>query len=374
MIKFKKTYFQLFLNKASKTFSSVDLIEFVKRKNKNTLLSLTFLIFSFFVLHGCGGKSNYFGPGYGTSCSDYIIDVRPLYSHQTEGQEINGHITGEGVRDRFRVEEVILGVGGDTISLDLEFNVRQQASYNYNSSLLTVIGEGDDRSFDFTGGFRLPGTNTPFNLRWNQDRSNAITGVIKDAVRDGYKNLNESLGSYFPESISSPIGEISGNQARISLGRSDYIQEGDVFYIYPGTGGYGYNSSCHNRRRQGPALATASVLRVGNKQAILEITSIQNTQRQIQSGDIAEISQDTDIQSRYETIPQRQQDTSQINQTKRRSIKIGFVPRVILTYRDESRRNRFYGNRGDFYRRDISPFIRSALVREAREFGFQIVQ
>ena len=82
----------------------------------------------------------------GASCSDYIIDVRPFHSHQTEGQEFVGQITGEEL-DRFKIEEVTLGIGGDTINLDLEFNVRQQSSRF--SSVFTVVGQGNNISFDF---------------------------------------------------------------------------------------------------------------------------------------------------------------------------------------------------------------------------------
>ena len=183
------------------------------------------------------------------------------------------------------------------------------------------------------GGFRFPGTNTPFNFRWDQDRLGTIRGAIKEAVRDGYSKLDESLGSYFSESaVSSPIGRVSGNRAQISLGPSNSIQKGDIFYIYPGSGGRARNSSCHNIRRQGPHLATASVIGFIDEKAVLEITGIQNTRRQVQPGDIAEISPEVDLHSRYES---RQQDesSSQANQTKKRSLKIGFLPRVILTYR-----------------------------------------
>ena len=370
MIKLRKKYLQLFFDKFHKTFSSVNLKECVKRKNKDTLLGFT-LILSFFVFNACGGKSNDFGYGYGTSCSDYTIDVRPAYSDQTDGQTFTVDLQGEGVRDRLKVDGITGGIGGNTLRLELEFVIR-----NSYSQPVTIYGVGTARNLNFESGFKLPRIGSPFNFRYGQDPSGTIRNLVRDAIRDGYKNLNLSLADS-QQQISSTVSKISGDQILIPLGTSDYIQKTDIFYIHPGSGGYNYNSSCNNRKSTGPPLATASVIDINTKQAILQIDDIRNRQRQVKVGDAVEISPDIDIESRYKAAlnQRRDQNATQTNPNfKRRSLKIGFVPPVIITFRPHNSSDNFDRFRSRITRRNISPMIRSFLSREARNFGFQIVR
>ena len=253
----------------------------------------------------------------GSACANcVIIDARPFDFYSI------GKSTGR-MRD---IEEVILDVG-NTISLDLAFHLGH----------LTFVGQSDERSFDDTLFF-----NTPNNIL------DAVTGVVREAVRDGYERLNQYLvDSKLPEN--NIIVDISGNQVKI--GRSDYIQEGDVFYIYNDED-YNYNSPCTDGSGFKPHLAIASVVDISDKQTTLQIDEINNGCRQVQVGDVAHMSLDS-ITSKYEQAKK-----------EKRPLIIGHVPRVILFYRGDSYWARWV--------EDISPIIREALLDEARKFAFQV--
>ena len=262
----------------------------------------------------------------GSACANCIIDIYPyeidIYPYEFYPvAEITETLR---LRD---IEEVILDVGNvrNTISLDLMFNL--------NLNRLTFVGQSDERSFD----------DTDFNMQ------DTVTGIIREAVRDGYKKLNQFLvDSDLPES-SNIIVDISGNQVKI--GQSDYIQEGDVFYIYDRED-YNYNPSCISRDGFKPHLAIASVVDINGRQSTLQIDEVNSGCKQIQVGDIAALSLESKV-LKYEQAAQKE----------KRSLRIGFLPRIILLYRGGFR----FG-----WARDISPIIEEALLDEAGEFGFQI--
>ena len=144
------------------------------------------------------------------------------------------------------------------------------------------------------------------------------------------------------------IVDISGNQVKI--GQSDYIQEGDVFYIYDRED-YNYNPSCISRDGFKPHLAIASVVDINGRQSTLQIDEVNSGCKQIQVGDIATLS----LESRILKYEQAQKE--------KRSLEIGFLPRIILFYRGGGFR---FG-----WARDISFIVEDALLDEAGEFGFR---
>ena len=334
---------------------------------RNLIVLFGFLSLSFSIIIGCGsGKNNNFNLGFGGGCADYIVDVRPEYSDQTDGQNVTLDLTGDLLGP---VDGVQGSLGGNTIRLELSFLLRQ---FSNSVSTVQVIGVGESRNLQGDIGALFGGLGTPFGMRWEEHPSGTIADVVREAVRDGYKQLRESLGDQGlgQQQLTGTINAVRDDKIRIPLGESDYVQEGDVFNIYPG-GGFNSNYGCDNVRRSGPPLTTASVMDIDENNALLRMSVVQNRRRPVQVGDIVELSPEFDLESR---IPQGSAPRASV-------LRLGLIPNVFIVYRT-NRSNRFnnYNNYNNYYgnqrvmRRNITPFIRNFLTREAREFNFRVVQ
>ncbi len=358
------------------------------------LLSLSrirsfFILFSFLILSAvifisCGGKNNNFNAGYGNVCADYFIDVHPVFSDQTAGQNLTFDLTGRRLKP---LDGVGIGIGGNTIRLELSFTLRQ---FNNNSiSPPPVIGVGESINSTFNLGVLFK--QIPVGTRWAEHPSGTIADVIKEAVRDGYEQLrdileDESLGQ---EKLTGNISKAEGNKIIVPLGLSHHVQIGDVFYIFPG-GGYN-NNNCNTVRRSGASLATATVTQIKDERSLLEVSAAQNRRRSIQVGDIVELSPEAEFASRLQASGAP---------PKKNVLGLGVIPNIFIAYtphNDSSSFSNFlggygnnnnggygnnnngrygnsgyYNNRNRTIRRLITPYIKNFLTTEASDFNFRI--
>ena len=337
---------------------------------RNLIVLFGFLTLSVLIIIGCGsGKNNNFNAGYGNTCADYVIDVRPEYSDQTDGQNVTLDLASDLLGP---VDGIQGSLGGNTLRLELSFFLRQ---FSNSLGAFQVIGVGQSRNIRGDFGALFGGLGTPFGMKWEEHPSGTIADVVREAVRDGYKQLRDSLGDQGglgQEQLTGTVNAVRSDRIRIAVGKSDHVQEGDVFNIYPG-GGFNSNNGCDTVRRSGPSLTTATVVEIDNNNSILEMSVVQNRRRPVQVGDIAELGSDFDLESR---MPQGSEPRKSV-------LKLGLIPNVFIVYRTE-RSNRFnnnnnynnYNNYGNtrVMRRNITPYIRNFLTREARNFNFSVVQ
>ena len=372
MIKLKKIFETSYYN-FLKPFSPPHAKSIINHR-KSFYILFSFLIFSFSLLISCGGKNNAFNSGYSSMCSDYIVDVRPEYSDQTPGQSVNANVQGDRLGPIVKGGEI--NITGNTIRLELFFSLRQHSN---SPALLQVMGIGTSRNFQGEFGITLGPFSSPLGLGIEEHPSDTISQVVREAIRNGYERLRESLGeqgALGQQQLTSTISIVQNNRIQIPLGRSDYVQDGDVFYIYPG-GGYNNNyNNCNNITRSGPSLATATVIEIDQNESILEMGRVQNRQRSVQVGDIVELSQDTDFESRTQ---------GRNNEPKPSTLRLGYISNIFITFRtDRSRFNDRYNNNrlNDGYsygndritRRNITPLIRNFLLTEADDYNFRVIQ
>ena len=291
-------------------------------------------------------------------CSDYIIEVRPEYSDQTPGQSLNADVQGE------------TNITGNTIRLELFFSLRQHSN---SPILLQVMGIGTSRNFQAEFGINLGPLNTPLGVE--EHLSDTISQVVREAIRNGYERLRESLreqGALKQQHLDSTISTVLNNKILIPLGRSDYVQEGDVFYIYPGDNSH-YNG-CNTVRRSGPYLTTATVIEIDQNTSMLEMGIFQTSRRNVQVGDIVELSPYIDFESRT-------QGHNHNNEPRPNTLRLGFTPNIFIIFRtDRSRFNDRYSGVNNYYgndritRRNITPLIRNFLLTEAGDYNFRVIQ
>ena len=337
----------------------------------------SFLILSFSIIISCGGKNNNFNAGYSNVCADYFIDVRPEYSDQTNGQEFTINLTGDRLKP---LDGIQSNVGGNTIRLELLFSLR---TFRNSVGALQVIGIGESRNFSGDFGALLGNLKVPFGMRFEEHPSGTIADVVKESIRNGYERLRDALGDggLEQEQLKSTITKVGGDQILVPLGLSDHVQQGDVFYIYPGGGYNGNYGGCNTvRRSEQPSLTTATVVRIDDTSSILQMGTVQNRRRSVQAGDIVELSHDVDFESRIQGSGKPKKESV---------LKLGFIPNVFIAFRPSGYGNNRFNNgrnnnnnnynnnysRGNrVMRRNITPYIRNFLMSEAREFGFRIAQ
>ena len=142
---------------------------------------------------------------------------------------------------------------------------------------------------------RRPGTLATFKII-GVGESGATEDTVKEAVRDGYGQLRDLLEDF--RQPRSEINAVQDDRALVPLGRSDHIQEFDVFHIYPRVD---YYNACSDVSYSPlSALAIARVVRMDNTSSILEINVIPDGGRSVQVGDIVRLSSEIDFSSRLQ--------------------------------------------------------------------------
>ena len=246
-------------------------------------------------------------------CSDYIIDVRLIEFFELDGPQTH--------------------VGESMVRLELLFSLQHHNS----RAIFQVIGGGTAINFQ-----RI------FGSEFGRLTINAtISDVVKKTIRDGYRQLNELLKEQGLEEqpLTCVVNRVQGNRVNIPLGLN-YVQEGDIFYIYPKEN---YNS---NKSNLANSLTTATVIETNQNSSILEMNIIQNGGKSVQTGDIVELANNTNVEQRKNTL------------------KLSPVPNIFVTLRlteTSTHHNRLI-------RRNINPYINHYLATEASNFGFQVVQ
>ncbi len=272
-------------------------------------------------------------------CPDYIFNIRVEDFDQTPGRGVT--FNNDSLRGAFEL-------GGDATRLELSFLL--QRYNNSTPSLDPVRGIGTSISFQI--GRESIITDPESN---NDDLSRgveissfvAIADAVKEAVKNGYEQLRNEYerkrqqGFLQQQLITSTVIEWWDNKIQIPLGRSHYIQEGDIFNIY-GTRVRNYRNRCSIARLSTP-LTTATVVEIiDENNAILEI----NENSGVQFGDIVTLS--VDLESR--TIP-------------RRILKLESISSASIEFRSSD----------GTLTEDITSYIRYFLVTEAAD-GFQVIE
>ena len=262
-------------------------------------------------------------------CPDYMFNVRIEYFYQTP--------PGQNVNTRFAES---YGDVGETIRLDLSFSLQRYS--NLTPSIRSIAGLATAMTFTISDNDSLSGASVEgpgFTI---------VAYMIRDAIRDGYEQLRNEYeqkreqGFLQQQLITSTVSELWDNRIQIPLGRSHYIQRGDVFNIY-GNRVKNYRNHCGISRLHGPPLTTATVVEVIDQDnAILEV----NDNSVVQVGDI--VTRSVDLESR--------------SQASMRILKLS-VPRAFVA---------FHSSDG-ILTEDITPYIRYFLVTEAGVFGFQVI-
>ena len=302
-------------------------------RNSCILSSFTFLIFSFLV-----------SLGHAHICpSDYIMDVTPGYSDQFNGQSFiidfhNNTLKGpEGSQ---------MGITGDR--LQLLFSLRR---FGHPETVTQSIGSSGFENLDF-GTAEHP-------------EDTAIEDLVREAVRDGYRRLNESLQSLRERGLeelplkpfASIIIQAKGDRMIIPVGSLDYIRTNDVFNVYP-KDGYNYDE-CDTVRYSSPSLATARVVEQDRENSLLEIVAGNlNLGRSIQVADVVELSQTIDLESRMQMSNNNQL-------TKRTPLRLGDVSDIFISFKSTS---------DEYIGRDITHYIEQFLAEKAPESDFRLIQ
>ncbi len=248
-------------------------------------------------------------------CFDLIVDVRP-FDHQ-----IRNIFDSDDGPEGYLIDIPENRIGLER--LELVFSVRRPGS----SVTLDIIGLGESRNFV----------------------SRDISDIVQEAVRDGYVRLRDTL-RFEPRQPRSEVNVVRGDRVLVPLGRSDHIQEGDVFHIYP-RDDY-YNTCSDVSYSPLSALAIARVVEIDDNESILEMNIIPDGGRSVQVGDIVRLSPAIDFASRLQT------NTG----FGTRSVLQFNIPRIYVV--------RDTGNRKIWTK--ITRFIDGSL-NEAPNFGFQVV-
>ena len=290
----------------------------------------------------------------GYICADYTIDIRPEYFDQTDGQNVTLDLTG----DLLGPVDGLQGLGSKITRLELLFSLRE-LEYNI-PALLSVIGVGQSRNIqgDFSGIPLLIDNPIDFDMRRAEHSVGTIVDVVRETVRDGYESLNEGIDEgaieMFRPQLVSTVNSVEGNRIQISLGSSDYVQGGDIFYIYPNRSDEdGHYNDCY--LRYGTALVTARVVEIDEYNSVLELDGIvENVDRYIQVGSAVKLSDDINLTSRI-----------QESEIYRRSIlRLGSIPNIFVMYHNDKR----------ISLRGITPYLKEALAKKAAEFNFRFIQ
>ena len=253
-------------------------------------------------------------------CLDYILDVSPEGFDQKPGQSF--------IDIDLRQEE-----NTNRVKLKLAFALRQFDKLTLPSQ---VIGVGEISPFQFEE------INTP-SVFYGVEGQNIIMEAIRKAVRDGYSQLGEALKNRAlilePQLVGTVGVRGASNSFSFSLGRSDSVQEGDIFGIYSG--------NCHNPF--GPPLNEATVVIAHDYASIIEI---QGRDEGIQYGDTIALFNDIDLHARKPEDDQHQQ-----------LLRLSPIPDIQVALSLSS---------GGILRRDITSYVEKYLVEEAPDF-FRVI-
>ena len=229
-------------------------------------------------------------------------------------------------------------------------------------ALLSVIGVGQSRNFqgDFGGISLLIDNPIDFDRRRAEHSVGTIVDLVREAVRDGYESLNEARMSepLLTLNLIGTVNSVQRNRIQISLGSSDYVQEGDVFNIYLSRRRSGqfyspfYYNGCYTH---GTSLATARVVEIiDDYNSILEVENVkENADGDIQVGNIVALSDDIDLISR---IPGYE--------LHRNVLMIGRISTTFVKYHYQGR----------VMVRNITPYIIEILDNKAPEFNFRFIR
>ncbi len=296
-------------------------------------------------------------------CFDLIADVRPL-DHQirnlwdlVEGYQIDipgGDITRLellfGVRRPESPERVRQAIGiGKVRRVEVTENLRgyiRSVPMEYEVHLPYAT-----RNLQADLGALFDNSNVRFGFRFAEYPSGRITSyVVQEVVRDGYNKLRnileEPLGDDFrPRRPVSHVSAIQGDRILVPVGRSDHIQEADVFYVYS-RGDY---NACSSDVRS-LTLARATAVRMNDTSSILAINVALGGSRSVQVGDVVELSHEIDFASRL-----------QANTDFRTRRVLQFDVPNIYAFNDR----RVWIN--------VTAYIKHFLLTEASEFGFRAI-
>ena len=257
----------------------------------------------------------------GHLCLDYILDVRPEGFDQKPGQSF--------IDIDLRPEE-----NTNRVKLKLAFALRQFDELTLPSQ---VIGVGEISPFEFEE------INNPSSF-YGVEGQNIITEAIRKAVRGGYSQLGEALRDralILEPQLVSTVGVRGGrNRFSLSLGRSDSVQEGDIFGIYSG--------NCHNPF--GPPLNEATVVIAHDYASIIEI---QGRDEGIQYGDTIALFNDIDLHAR------KPED----GHTHQQLLRLNPIPDIRVTL----------SLSGGILRRDITSDLRELLAEEGLNSDLQVI-
>ena len=296
----------------------------------------------------------------GYVCSDYIIDVRPEYFDQTDENitlDLTGDLLGPVDRDQVSLE-------GYRVRLELLFALRE---FSNSVASFLVTGIGESRNIQGDLGTLFGGLDVPFGITLEERPFRiTITDVVKETVRSGYQKLRESLRDQglWQQRLIGIINAVSDEEIRVSLGRSNGVQEGDIFNVYPKLD----NNYCYRYYdRLTTATTTAMVVQVNEYHSILEVQSTQNGNRTVQRGDIVQIASDIDFASRI----------IQDSASRENVLRIGYIPNIVVSNRTNNEREESTDESSDEQDNDritiITPDIIESLIQEARDFGFRVV-
>ena len=283
----------------------------------------------------------------GYICADYTIDVRPEYVEQTEGENLTINLTGDSLEPS--------EVRAVRTRLTLLFSLMRHG-YNNLSGPFQIEGVGESRSFQFGLPPYISVEERPVG------DGDALADAVKDAVRDGYGSLNEAINKgeiemFRLQKLVSTVNSVQGNRIQVSLGSSDYVQEGDVFNIYlsrrRGQFYSSYYNGCYTPYAHGASIATARVVEIiDGYNSILEVENVrENADGYIQVGNIVALSDDIDLTSRI-----------QGNELHRYVLMVNPIPHTFVRYYDHKKR---------VTARNITGYLRYFVASEARDFDFR---
>ncbi len=269
-------------------------------------------------------------------CSYDVIRVRPEPIDQIDEQGLIINLTGDRLMSLDGAQSNI-----ETIRVELLFTIQLPG----RSGTFRVIGVGES---NFQINLEV---NDPIDYK--EHPSVAITDAVKESVRDGYRKLRDFLEEFVgPRQPISHISVLQGDRILIPLGRSDHVQEGDVFNVYPPA----EESVCIS---YSPSLATATVIEIDDSKSILEMNIVPNGRVVVRVGDIVKLSPDINFESRMKESNEP---------PKPNLLKFVSTPRIYvrLLFDDDGRVVAVL--------RNITPYIGNFLRIEGPGFGFHVFE
>ena len=267
-------------------------------------------------------------------CMSYdVIRVRPEPIDQIDEQRLIIDLTGDRLMSLDGSQSNI-----ETIRVELLFTIQLPG----RSGTFRVIGVGES-NFQTNLEVHDP-------IDYKEHPSVAITDAVKESVRDGYRKLRDLFVG--PRQPISHISVLQGDRILIPLGRSDHVQEGDVFNVYPPA----EEGACIS---YSPSLVTATVIEIDDSKSILEMNIVPNGRVAVRVGDIVKLSPDINFESRMKESNEP---------PKPNLLKFVSTPRIYvrLLFDDDGRVVAVL--------RNITPYIGNFLRIEGPGFGFHVFE